>query len=113
MSTDVTSKGFMAPLMTPITDSEVREDFNEDQYDKDSNIRINYEGTIIYSEESADTYGITFSDAKQTGDSSSFIKACADAGHPIKESHIKGYVCTWYNGSDSDMNMMTLEEFMK
>lgn len=99
--------------MTPVKDAEAREDFNEDQYEKDSNLKITYEGTMMYSAESTDTYGITFSDANKTGDSSSFIKACADAGHPINESHIKGYVCTWYNGADSDMDMMTLEDFMK
>ncbi len=112
MSGTVTSKGWMAPLIHPLT-KKAREDFCEELYDNNTNLHINLEGTLIYSEEGGDLeYGLTFLDVRSGSSTNTFLKALAGQDISINKEHMRPYTCTWYSGSDSDMGMMKIKEFM-
>jgi len=117
MSSNKTNSGFFAQLKNPIIDSERREELNEDWYDREVNLSINYEGTLVYSADDAgDEYGLTFTDKgddQVMSGRGKFLEDLKKEGIEILPERVRGYVCTWYNGSDSDMDMMTLETFLK
>ena len=110
MSSNVFSSGFMVPLITPLTKDE-----REDVYYKleKSDLHINYEGTILYSDETHDFdggYGIMF---EGVHNNDNFLYSLKDSGLdlPINLAMMKYYTRLWYNGSDSDMSMMTIQRF--
>ncbi len=115
MSNQVLSYGLMAPLLTPLTKS------NTEQWEEvsarlaalEGNLELNYEGTLVFSnhqrKDPDDTCGIVFVKPVLH---SMFFKALGLANLPITHE-VQSYSCSWYNGSDSDMSMLTLEEFIK
>jgi hypothetical protein len=109
MSSNVMSIGIMAPLNRKLTDEE-REDWNELLWDQGSTVSFNYEGTMAYTDEGGSEYGIYF------GEMSSLDPAQFDDlkqfGLSIITEQARPYREYWYNGADSDHNMMTLEEFL-
>jgi hypothetical protein len=109
MSSNVMSVGIMAPLNRKLTEEE-REEWSELLYDQGSPVRINYEGTMAYTDERGDEYGIYF------GEMTSFDPAQFDDlkqfGLYIIAEQARPYREYWYNGADSDHDMMTLEEFL-
>ena len=111
MSEDVMSSGLFAILSKPITNESDREELSEHLYDTRSGLHINYEGTLVYSDARGSPYGISFGMASHP--SSDFVCDCATQGLDIDDSSIRPYSCLWYNGVDSDMDMMTLEEYKK
>lgn len=116
MSEDVLSKGFMVVLATPVMNysSEEREALQE-KLDRICSLEVNDEGTLVYSrEDSEDAYGIHFADDRDTTKKSitTFAAACTEMGLEIQIDTLRAYNCVWYNGSDSDMALMTKEEFL-
>lgn len=110
MSNNVASRGTMVPLNRTLLDEE-REEWSELLYDKGSSVRFNYDGTIAYTEEQDDGYGITFGMlAVKPAES---FKDLEQFNLTVDMSKARSYSCYWYNGSDSDMDMMTLEEFLE
>lgn len=110
MSENVLSVGIMVPLSRQLTKQE-REEWDEILYDQGSNVRFNYEGTLAYTDNRKDEYGIHFGILTDLSfDNFEDLKQF-DLG--IEKEHARNYQCVWYNGSDSDMSMMTIEEFLK
>jgi hypothetical protein len=110
MSRNVTSAGLMAPLSRKLTEEEL-DKWNELLYDQGSSIRINYEGTLAYTAEDSSEYGITFG-LTDTHSKTPFY----DLLQFDIEAHmdrVRPYKCHWYNGGDSDMDMLELDEFLK
>lgn len=112
MSRDVCSIGQMAVLKTPLSKTD-REDLNEILYDSNYVIRVNYEGTLIYTESDAEIYGIRFSIYPGVSLEDEFKRLSKELKNKLKydESTIYNYDCIWYNGSDSYMDTMTLKEY--
>lgn len=110
MSSNVMSVGIMAPLNRKLTDEE-REEWSEILWDQGSSVSFNYEGTMAYTDEGGDEYGIYF------GEISSLDPAQFDDlkqfGLSIIEEQARPYREYWYNGADSDHDMMILEEFLE
>jgi hypothetical protein len=109
MSSNVMSAGIMAPLNRKLTDEE-REEWNELLYDQGSGVSFNYEGTMAYTDECCDEYGVHFGempslDPAQFDDLRQF-------GLYIIEEQACPYRECWYNGADSGHDMMTLEDFL-
>jgi hypothetical protein len=110
MSSNVMSVGIMAPLNRKLTDEE-RDEWSEVLYDQGSAVSFNYEGTMAYTDEGGDEYGIYFGemtslDPTQFDDLKQFgLSIIAEQARPYREY--------WYNGADSDHGMMTLENFLK
>lgn len=110
MSDNVLSKGFMVPLLTPILDRGEREDLVERLYDT-TVLMVNYEGTLIYSNQvQHDLYGILFQAPLGV---EAFLNDVEEAGLKVDSVKARSYTCFWYNGTDSDMDEMTLDQFLK
>jgi hypothetical protein len=109
MSSNVMSVGIMAPLNRKLTDEE-RDEWSEILWDQGSDVSFNYEGTMAYTDEGGDEYGIYFGemsslDPAQFDDLKQFgLSIIAEQARPYREY--------WYNGADSDHNMMELEDFL-
>lgn len=112
MSENVYSTGFFAILSLPMNDED-SEILNEKLYDNGSNLRINYEGTLVYSNHTGCMYGLNIEGDKNNNNKKDFIKECAVLNLNIDKKSIKSYNCIWYNGVDSDMAMLELEEYRK
>lgn len=112
MSENVMSTGFMAQLEKPIGNHKTEEwdEISERLYNNESSLSINYEGTLIYSDYGGEEYGITFYDGSISSPDE-FINECAKEGFDVITDTIKSYSCLWYNGVDSDMSMMKLENY--
>jgi hypothetical protein len=107
MSDNVQSQGYFGKLKTP-TDPEGCSDWeNLQELLEQHNLYLNYEGTMIFSDEQSNAYdgGLLF--AKPHG-ASEFRNKCEVLGHPVDP--VKHYTCVWYNGADSSMSTATLEE---
>lgn len=112
MSEDVTSRGFFGVLVNPISDQEERDNIIEILYDSDVNLGLNYEGTLVFSENYTNGYGLTFW-TLDNADKESFKKLCLENYLEVDPTTITPYICTWYNGSDSDMSLLTAKEYME
>lgn len=110
MSDNVMSVGFMVPLITPIEQHSEELEILQDRLYEESTLAINYEGTIVFSADESSMYGLHFSKARPHDD---FLKEVLDMGLDVDASKIVSYSCLWYNGSDSDMSMLTIDEFNK
>ena len=111
MSENVASSGFFAILKTPFNE-DAREEKEEILYDNDTELSLNYEGTLVFSDVRGEEYGLHIGSAN-TGDKQAFIDKCKENGLEIDEESIRPYNCIWYNGSDSDMSDLTLEKYQK
>lgn len=108
MSDNVLSYGIMAVLKNPIGDlhTEEWEVKNEALYEE--GFSLNYEGTLIFSDEGgSETYGIQLAQPHMFEE---FYISMQRLGIEYEEPRF--YSCMWYNGSDSDMSMMTKEKFV-
>lgn len=115
MSETVRSFGLMAVLSKPVSEDDYEEQ-SEALYDKDQQLNLNYEGTLIYSDlktRNTDIYGITFGGSKvDDSDFMAFIEKCRAAGYEVDIGTIRSYSCIWYNGADSDMSMLSKDKFL-
>lgn len=110
MSENVMSTGVMVPISRQLTRAE-RQELEEVLWDQNSDVRFNYEGTLAYTDVGGDEYGIYFGEMP-TNDLSAF-EVLWNFGLTIVPTKARPYRCYWYNGSDSDMSMMTIEKFLK
>lgn len=110
MSENVTSTGFFGKLITPIDRDDSLEAIDElfDTY----GFSINYEGTLVFSDEPQYNPGIFFGSANKDA-ISEFVSDCHIAGFPVIPESVRSYTCTWYNGADSNMSELEVEEFDK
>lgn len=112
MSENVGSSGIMVPLSTKMSE-EQREEITDAIWNSgNSLVQINYEGTLAYIDNRSDGYGITFGLTANENDLG-YIRAVMERyGFGIVEEQARPYSCYWYNGTDSDMDTLTLEEFL-
>jgi hypothetical protein len=111
MSKDIMSFGVMALLASPLTTKTERE-IVMNLLDNDGSIlKINYEGTIVYSDHydaRDDNYGIKILNED-------LVRRFHDELQKYKLNIIfhysRPYHCLWYNGSDSDMSILKREQF--
>lgn len=119
MSTTVISQGYIAVLQNPISEED-REELSEILYDSKTGLGLNYEGTLLISDE----YSLkSYSEREFHSDlfimgglgmfkMQEFIELSKQSGLNIDITTIQPYVCVWYNGSDSPVSMMTMKEFL-
>lgn len=112
MSETVFSKGFMAILKKPMSEEE-REEFNDTMYDNGSGLSVNYEGTIVYSEKREEDIYFFQVGVGTVPDLEKFRKQLDDYSINIEPNTIKYWMEIWYNGGDSNHDMLTLEEYRK
>lgn len=108
MSDTVLSYGFMAVLEKEVDPNEI----SEILWEKHSTLRVNGEGTLAYIDFSDhdSLYGL-FIGVKGM-DVYEFYAECEKFGLSVDKSTTQPYTCVWYNGGDSDMAMLTKEEFI-
>jgi hypothetical protein len=112
MSTTVFSSGVMVPLNRKITEEEWAE-WTDELCDQKSRVQFNYEGTLAYTDEVRyDGYDIRCG-SMPTYESDSKFDDLNQYGLWVQEEKARPYHCMWYNGADSNMSTLTLEEFMK
>lgn len=116
MSENVMSSGHMVPLSRKITREE-REEWQELLWDQDSHVSFNYEGTLAYTDfRCEDEYGIHFEGDTSTLSATPIglsFDVLKQFGLSIVKEQARSYRCLWYNGADSDMDMMKLDRFLK
>lgn len=110
MSSNVMSVGVMAPLSRTITREE-REEWQEILWEQNSSVQLSYYNDMAYTSETGEEYGITFGEMPSTN--LDLFEDLKQFGIWIEEDKARPYRCLWYNGSDSDMDMMTREKFLK
>lgn len=109
MSEDVLSYGVMVPLNRKLTREET-EEYGEILYDQGSLVHFNYEGTLAFTDNRDEPYGISFGFEYQ--DDSKMFQDLEQFGLTIDQTKARSYRCMWYNGVDSSMSLMTLEKFL-
>ena len=112
MSDNVMSRGMMAPLVKKLSSDE-RQELGEELYNKDTGLEFNYEGTIVYSNNETggeDAYGLIFEVNDSRGE---FLASLQEEGIEIDETKMLPYQCYWYNGSDPDMVLLKLKDYLK
>lgn len=105
----------MAPLNRKLNRDEY-EEIDEKLYDLGSDIRINYEGTIAYTKTDKDYYGLHFLreiSRENPTNVSSLFQQLKDFDLGVDLNRAYPYRCLWYNGADSYMDMIILEEFLE
>jgi hypothetical protein len=127
MSESVYSVGVMVPITHNLTAAEL-EQFGEWAWEDAVSIYISYDGSMIYSQDNLEDgeYGINFAgvaksiavDAKVLAKFAhtiyQFLRTLPDDKYiAIQMQDAINYSCYWYNGTDSDMSMMTAERFLK
>lgn len=116
MSSTVRSYGFIAVLVSPLSE-EQREVLSDQLYLAKSNLNVNYEGTLIYCDynfnksyaKRENVYGLFIGNNGLT--EAEFIQE-ANGLLGIDVDTVQPYNCIWYNGSDSDINLLTKSEFL-
>lgn len=119
MSATVRSYGFVALLDDPLTDEE-REELSEELYANKSCLNINYEGTLVYIDFNQhehysvrkNIYGLTLGNTTAEGEDQ-FLKALGDNGIAVTAGTIQPYDEIYYNGGDSDIDLITTDDYLK
>lgn len=114
MSDNVRSYGFIAVLKEPVG----CEEFFDRPGTGKAIVSVNCEGTLAYIDfnlknsysERENIYGLFIGSQKM--DISEFYHECGKYGLFVDPSTTQPYNCIWYNGADSDMAMLTKEEFL-
>lgn len=111
MSDNIVSAGVMCPLDRKLMQEEYA-DIVDDLYDK--GVFLNYEGTLVYTDVGGAEYGIYFGD-EFTDDwlSQEQHEALKSFGLSVLSEHARPYRCLWYDGADSDMDEMTIDNFLE
>jgi hypothetical protein len=118
VSDNVRSYGFIAVLKEPVHEND-RDEICDKLFRNNSTLDLNIEGTLVYCDfnrtrslrERENIYGL-FIGTVNDMDAGLFFMNCRRAGLNIDVATIKPYNCIWYNGADSDMSMLTKNEFM-
>ena len=109
MSSMEMSIGVMVPIEPLDTEAEEYWDLEEVLYDE-TDWRINYEGTIAFTDVGGDEHELVIGDLKN--EEPDYQDLILNGIVPNVEL-AKPYRCLWYNGVDSPMSTLTIEEFMK
>jgi hypothetical protein len=115
MSEQKITIGLMGSLVKPIPDGH-RNPLWDDIQDRLNKVdlEINYEGTLIYSLEiHKDAYDFDGLSIGNPANPDDFVRLCADQLMPVSPHTVEPYFAHWYNGADSPMSTLELEEFMK
>jgi len=110
MSGDVMSRGIIIPLRTPLKD---RAAIMDQLVDEDSLLGVNYEGTLIYSDEGGrgnDAHGLFFDRPNPSG---AMMNELRTRGLSVVTTQARPYSCLWYNGADNPLNQMTKQKFLE
>lgn len=110
MSENVLSYGVMAALVQPVGDLHTAEWAEFQERIAKYGLDINYEGTLIYSDKSAEFGEMMFTNSDDFDEFFDDLKMLEI--NVIFESS-KIYATSWYNGADSSMSECTLEQFNK
>lgn len=107
MSDNVHSQGYFGKLKQPVGDDNngVWESISEHLQKHD--LYLNYEGTMIFSDNQSNTYDCGLIFVKPDG-AREFRDLCLKAGYDVDP--VKHYTCIWYNGSDSTMAEAKVKE---
>lgn len=100
----------MVPLNRTITREE-RDEWNEILWEQNSSVSLSYYRDMAYTHELGDEYGISFGEMHSV--TLADFEDLKQFGIWIEEDKARPYRCLWYNGADSDMDMMTREKFLK
>lgn len=113
MSENVISIGCMAIFKSPIGDYKTEEwqELVETLYEN-STLSLNYEGTLIYSDNHVDQYDFEFKLINEDF-KLNFIEECKENSIDIDVDSVKIYIAQWYNGADSYMSECLLKDFNK
>jgi hypothetical protein len=110
VSGNVMSRGMIVPLCTPLID---RYAISEKLFDDDSLLGVNYEGTLIYSDEwgsGNDAYGLFFDRSNPSG---AMMNELRTRGLSVVSAQARSYGCLWYTGVDNPLNEMTKQKFLE
>ena len=109
MSTNVNSYGVMAVLNPPLS-KDLWEELTEKFYKDGVDVQLNYDCTLIYTIGDTSEYfcGMVFHDLDGLED---FKKNLNKYHLTIDNDTCTSYNCVWYNGADSHMSTLTLDEF--
>lgn len=107
MSSMQMSVGIMVPIEPLDTESDEYWDLEGVLY-AETNWKINYEGTIAFTDVGGDEYELVIGDLETEEPN---YQDLISNGIVPKMKHAKPYRCMWYNGSDSPMSTLTIEEF--
>ena len=107
MSDNVQSQGYFGKLLTPVGNYQTVEWETLTEKLAPHDLYLNYEGTMIYSDDQSPGYDYELIFAKPNG-ATEFRLKCKDVGHDVDP--VKHYSCHWYNGSDSPMSEAKLDE---
>lgn len=118
MSDTVRSYGFVVPLTTPLSRQDCS-DLNDELWNADSILRINHEGTLLYSDfnltksfsERTDIYFFSLGPGNQDETVADMQAAAEAEGLTFDSDAAVPYNCIWYNGGDSPIDALTLAEF--
>lgn len=118
MSSTVKKKGLIVPLLFPISNKDTLEEIQEMLWDNKSNLSINSEGTLVYSDifrhvnwdEREDIYGLSVGsfDLQSVED---FVEEINNWGFLIDEEKIEDYSEIYHNSGDSGISLLTLKEY--
>lgn len=117
MSSTVRQYGFVAALLTPLTE-EQREEIDEKLYDEKSDLGVVYSGELLYINfnqhkslrEKENFYGLFL--GSKDWDHRSFVEEAAGRGLYLDLTTIRPYNCIYYNGSDSPLDMLTKDKLL-
>lgn len=112
MSYNAFSVGLVGILVTPFNDQS-EEDGLRELLDAQGFL-VNYEGTLIYSNQMSGNMDDEFHlHTSSVFDSDHFFKELKNHGYPVKANSIRTYIDLYYNGGDDNQSLITLEEFTK
>ena len=112
MSSDVMSRGLMAPILNPV-DQDERDDLTERMWEDGSPLHISYDGTLAWIEISeSDGYGLSFGVENECSPEELGLAGIVYDLH-IALDQARPFSCLWYDGADSDMSMLSVKEFLK
>lgn len=108
MSDNQVSVGLVAPLNTPIS----KDKYDEvSQFLESADLFINYDGTLIFMQvKKMASYNFDMQIGRPENPDT-FAAICKVAGYPIQSHNCESYVAHWYDGSDSPMSTLTLENY--
>lgn len=109
MSSDVMSVGLMAPVMNPPKDVD---ELTEQMWQDNSPLELSYDGTLAWISTRGDSgYGLNFGVETEVGPEELGLAGLI-YGLNIAVDQARPFMCLWYNGSDSDMHLLTVEQFL-
>lgn len=116
MSSTVRSYGVMGVIVSHKVED--FEELYEKLYDDKSNLGINGDQTLAYLDANANKeyserenfYGLQFGLDPQVS-AQALVDEAAKYGIVVDPKSCRMYQCIWYNGGDSDMDLLTLKEF--